>query len=294
MRRLREEIQSAQALQDVLLPCASPLRVLGAALEDDANITRLRMHVTGDVHDSGRAERDHLFNEAGVGAFARGVDDERGAVAREGLHAGEDVCGVAGHEGDPGRREQGGVERGVMLGRADGLGGELDPGDGCEVSREGEGEETRAAVGVDEVCGFGRGGRGFGWEDGVADVGGEGDQGGVVVLEEGAGCVFEEEVANALADCAFLVCHADVVAVGRDGRGRGYRLRRRVGVEGQGVTQEERRTVFVRCDVSVGVVGSTLDRSMDSRSAHFITPSLTGVRPLLMTGVAIGHSCVLC
>jgi len=69
------------------------------------------------------------------------------------------------------------------------------------VFRESDGEETGTAVGVDQVRrgregGDGGDGRGGRREDGVSDVGGERDEDGVVVLEEGTGGEGEVEGAD--------------------------------------------------------------------------------------------------
>lgn len=223
MRRLREQVKSSHTLQDILLPANfSPLLALP---QDHPDIPRLRVHIAAHIHHDARPELDQLINELLVAPFAGRVDDHGGLETRERGDRSEDVGGVAGHERVAIRRER--VQSRGGVGGFDGVDGELDPGDALEVRREGDGEETTAAVRVDEVGGArnrgagGAVGAGGGREDAVADVGGERDKDGVVVLEERAGGVFEELVADAFADGASVICDAqlllDVGCEGVDG-----------------------------------------------------------------------------
>ena len=176
------------------------------------------MYVTTDVHDRLRAEREQLPQEHLVTALAGRVDDERSAIGREVAYGGEDLRRVAGAEGDLVRET---IELRVVRGEADRVGGELDAGDFGETRGECEREKAGAAVGVYEVGWRWRRGarrirrrrsrRGRGREDGVANVRREGDEHGVVILEERARLVIEKQLADAFSDRRFVICDTDVI-----------------------------------------------------------------------------------
>ena len=61
------------------------------------------MHVAAHIHDGGGPESEQLPQEVAVATLARWVDNDNGAVAREGAHGREDIRRGAGLEGDLGR-----------------------------------------------------------------------------------------------------------------------------------------------------------------------------------------------
>jgi len=169
VRRLRKQIESSQGFQYILSARLPFLLLFSGPRNDLPDVPRLRVHVTADVHDRLRAKGEQLPYERLIAPLARRVDDERGEGGRKVADDAEDLRGVARAEGDFVREA---VQRRVMRRKADRVRGELDAGHLCEVWSEGEREEPRAAVGVDEVS---RGrvawrGRGSWWEDGIADV----------------------------------------------------------------------------------------------------------------------------
>ena len=169
MRCLRKQIKSTQGFQYILSACPPSFLLFSGPRNDLPNVPRLRVHVTADVHDRLRAKGEQLPYERLVAPLARRVYDERGEGGRKVADDAEDLRGVARTEGDFVREA---VQRRVVRRKADRVRGELDAGHLCEVWGEGEREEPRAAVGVDEVS-RGRGarrGRGSRWEDGIADV----------------------------------------------------------------------------------------------------------------------------
>ena len=169
MRRLRKQIKSSQGFQHILSARLPILHLFSGPRNDLPDVPRLRVHVTADVHDRLRAKGEQLPHERLVAPLAWRVDDERGEGGRKVADGAEDLRRVARAEGDFVREA---VQRRVVRREADRVRGELDAGHLCEVWGEGEREESRAAVGVDEV-GRGRGarcGRGGRWEDGIADV----------------------------------------------------------------------------------------------------------------------------
>lgn len=138
------------------------------------------------------------------------------------------------------------VKLGIGSGGADGVGRELDAGDGIKVGREQDGKEAAAAIRIDEmgglvvcigICG----------KDGVTDIIGEGYENGIVVLEKGVTGKLKVGVADAFADGCLVISDAHVLVrvvwgSGIDGEG---------GVEG--VAEEEGDALFVRPNVSVRV-----------------------------------------
>ena len=203
MRRLREQVEAPDALNDILLP--AHLRL--ALAEDHAAVTRLRVHVAADVYDGAAPKRDELVDEAFVGALARRIDDERRVRVRECLHGVENVRRVALEERDLVRGYA--IERRVHTRGAYACRVELDAAHDVEVRREHDREEPAAAVRVDEVRRARV--RARGREDRVSYVRREWHEHRVVVLEERAGGVLEEHVADALADPALVVRHADLL-----------------------------------------------------------------------------------
>ena len=172
MPRVREEVEGLDLLQ------------LEAAGLEDREVADLGCGVAGDVDDPGRPEGDQLVEELRRAALSRGIDHHRGLGGGE-FDVGEDRLGRGGEEAGVGDAVGLGIAaRPVGGGLAD-----LDAGDLFEVLGQGQREQARAAVGIDEKPGSSRAGLG-------GDVAGEGGEDEGIVLEEIPG----EEVEGKFAD----------------------------------------------------------------------------------------------
>jgi hypothetical protein len=220
---LWKEIKPSQAFHDVFPLFPSRHVLFRRPRHDLPNVPRLRMHITTHINDRLRAERKQLPHERLITSLTWRVNDERGPLRREVAYGAEDLRCVARAEGDFVCES---VELRVVRCEADRVGGELDAGYFGEVWGKGECEEAGAAVGVYEVSWRWRGGCGrwHGWEDGVADVCGERDEDRVVILEERACLVVEEQLADAFPDGRFVICDADMTVFGFKLRGRCRRV----------------------------------------------------------------------
>ena len=175
---LREEIKAPQTLNLIPPPLAlSP--------DEDANVPCLCVHVAAHVHDTPGPEIAELGQEIGVAALARRVKHDHSLI-RVILDVAKQLTRIGGDEAAAVIAEA--VELGVAAGVGDGVGGDVDASRVLEDARQGDGEEPRAGIGVDEEL---DGVRAGGGQDVLADVGGELGEDGVVILEEGAGRVGE-------------------------------------------------------------------------------------------------------
>ena len=214
---LWKQIEPSQAFHNVF-PLPFPLLVHGVLFRrqrhDLPDVPRLRVYITTHIYDRLRPERKQLPHKRIITALARRVYNERSALRREVADGIEYLRRVAGAERYLVRES---VQLRVVRREADRVGRELDPGDFGEVRGECECEKAGATVGVYEVGWWWpiRGRRSWrGWEDGVANVGSERYEYGVVVLEERARLVIEEEFTDPFPDCRFVICDADVCVFG--------------------------------------------------------------------------------
>ena len=147
MRRLRKQIKASQTFQHVLP--LSPRHLVSRPRDYLSNVPRLRVHVTTHVHDGLRSKPKQLSYECFIASLSWRIYDERGASGRKVSDGAKDLSCVARAEGHFVRKA---VECGIVCCKADRVRRELDAGDLCEVRRECEREEARAAVCVYEVC----------------------------------------------------------------------------------------------------------------------------------------------
>lgn len=119
MSRLREKIKPSQALQDVLWPFAHP-----SHFHNLPHVSRLRVHITADIHNGLGSKIEKLLDEELVAAFSWRIDEDGGLVWWKVAYDGKDFSGVACSE----RNFVGGdvVELGVVGCKADRVLGELD------------------------------------------------------------------------------------------------------------------------------------------------------------------------
>lgn len=148
MTRLGKEIKTPQTLN--LIPLTLPL-----APNQDTHVPCLRMHITTNVHNPPGPEAAQLAQEICVAAFTRGIEDDSRlfGVVSDAL---EELAGVGGDELAAVLAKA--VEGGVLARGGDGVGGDVDAGGVLEDGGEGDCEEARAGVGVDEVLDVGGGG----------------------------------------------------------------------------------------------------------------------------------------
>lgn len=141
MSRLREEIKPSQALNLISL-------TLALAPHQNPHIASLCMHIAADVDNPLRSKVPQLSQEIGVAAFTRGIQDDSRLVSGVGDVLEELAC-VGGNEFAAVLTEA--VELGVLAGGGDGVGGDVDARRVLEYGGQGDCEEARAGVGVDEV-----------------------------------------------------------------------------------------------------------------------------------------------
>ena len=177
------------------------------------------------------------------------------------------------------------VERGILGGLAGRFGADFDAVDGLEEAGAGQGEETRAAVGVDEVLGAG-----FVREpDGVAD---ELLEDGRVVLEELAGEELELDRADLLGDDLTGVGDDAFLAVAEEQGGAAFEAARVGldvlagagvgGVDGVGGDGALRHVD----DAAGGAGGEEADREVRPAGRHEVRRDLGTVAVLLRRRVA--------
>lgn len=201
MRRLGEQIEPPQTFQYVLSTTYG--RVFGVG-DDHADVSSLCMDVAADVDDGLGTECQQLVYKLDVAPLARWIDDDGCPVSWKVVYGCKDVGCVAGHKGALVGWNV--VELCVCGCGADSFWGDLDAGDGVKVWGEEDGEEAGSTVGVDEV-----GGACICGQDGVADIVGEGDEDGIVILEKGVTGELEIGVSDAFAYGFLVICDADVV-----------------------------------------------------------------------------------
>lgn len=145
MSRLREEIKASQALNLISL-------ALSLAPYQNSHVASLGMHITADVDNPLGCKAPQLSQEIGVAAFTRGIQDDSRlvGVVRNIL---EELASVGGDELAAVLAEA--VELGVVARGGDGVGGDVDARGVLEDGGQGDCEEARAGVGVDEIfdCG---------------------------------------------------------------------------------------------------------------------------------------------
>src|SRR5712671_6690102 len=146
--RLREQIESSQALQHVLSLALPIRRILSRPRDDLPNVPSLRVHIAAHIHDRLRAEGEQLPYKCLIAPLSGRVDDERSERGRKVADGTEDLRRVA--------RAKGGlvcevVECRVVRREADRVRGKLDACNLCKMRGEGKSKETRATVGVYEV-----------------------------------------------------------------------------------------------------------------------------------------------
>lgn len=141
MSRLREEIETSQALNLISL-------AFSFAPHQDSHVASLGMNIAADVDDPLGSKASQLAEEIGVTTLARGVKDDGRLVGVVGDVL-EELAGVSSNELAAVFAEA--VELGIVAGRGDGVGGDVDARGVLEDGGQGDCEEARAGVGVDEV-----------------------------------------------------------------------------------------------------------------------------------------------
>lgn len=106
------------------------------------------MHITADIDDSLGSKAPQLAEEIGVTTLARGIQDNGCLIGIVGDVL-EELAGVSGDELAAVLAEA--VELSVVAGGVDGVGGDVDACGVLEDGGQGDCEESRAGVGVDEV-----------------------------------------------------------------------------------------------------------------------------------------------
>lgn len=161
MASLREKVKASQTLNGV-----SPS--LALAPDQNAHVPSLGVNITGDVHNASGAKISELSKEVGITALARRVKNDHGLVGVV-CDGAEELAGISSDEAAAVLAEA--VEGGVAAGGSNGVGGNVDADGMLENGREGDGEETGAGVGVDEVL---DGLLGLGGNGGIFSAGGSG------------------------------------------------------------------------------------------------------------------------
>ena len=177
------------------------------------------------------------------------------------------------------------VERGVLSGLAGGLGADLDAVDGIEEAGAGKREESRAAIGIDEVLGAG-----FMRElDGVAD---ELLEDGRIVLEELASEELQLHCTDLLGDDLAGIGDDAFLAIAEEQGGAAFEASG-VGLDvlagaGEGGVDRVRRDGALRYvdDAAGGASGEEADREVRAARGHEMRRNLGAVAVLLRRRVA--------
>ena len=145
MRRLGEQIESSQALQQI--PPATLRGIfLRHLVQYHPDVPRLRVHVAAHIHNGLTPERNELINKVLIAPLPWRIDDQCSLLPRKFGHHRKDIRGVTRTESASSFRDV--VQAGVVRGELDRISGELDTCHSLKMRGQHDREQTTAAVSI--------------------------------------------------------------------------------------------------------------------------------------------------